>query len=70
MRPTRPLTIIVRVVPQAAAEGRLVGHVEVVDSGDIVHIAGVGQLLDLLRRLAELDVADTDAASVGEPASS
>ena len=52
-RPTRPLTIIVRAVPHAAAEGRVVGHVEIVDSGDIVPIADVGELVDLLRRLAE-----------------
>lgn len=49
---SRPLTVIVRALPRAAIEGRVAGEVEIVDTGEIVHIAGIDQLVDLLQHLA------------------
>jgi hypothetical protein len=50
--PTRPLTVVLRAVPSAAIEGRLAGRAEIVDTGESVPIRNVGDLMDLLVRLA------------------
>ena len=51
-RSTRPLSVVLRVVPAAAADGRLAGRAEVVDTGESVPIRNVEDLLALLQRLA------------------
>jgi len=57
-RATRPLTVLLRVHPGAAAGGSVAGTAEVVDTGDVVPVAGVDDLLALLARLAAADAAD------------
>jgi hypothetical protein len=51
-RRTRPLTVVLRAVPNAAIEGRLAGRAEIVDTGESIPIRNVGDLMDLLARLA------------------
>ncbi len=51
-RQTRPITVILRVVPGAALDGRLAGRVEIVDTGDSVPVRDVNELLALLARIA------------------
>jgi len=48
---TRPVSLLVRFLPTAADEGRLAGHAEVVDTSEIVPIAGLDDLITLVRRL-------------------
>lgn len=51
-RQTRPITVILRVVPGAAIDRRLAGRVEVVDTGESVPVRNTDELMDLLTRLA------------------
>jgi hypothetical protein len=53
-RSTRPLTVVLRVVPEAAADGRIAGRLEVVDTGESVPIRSVDDLVAALRELAAL----------------
>ncbi len=48
----RPLAIVCRLLVEPAAEGRVVGHVEDVDTGENVAVTGVDDLLALIVRLA------------------
>jgi hypothetical protein len=55
MQPTRrarPLTIVCQLMAEPAAEGRFVGNVEDVDTGDVAAVASVEELLALLVRLS------------------
>lgn len=49
---TRPITLILRVVPGAARDGRIAGRVEVVDTGESLPVRTADDLVDLLTRLA------------------
>lgn len=57
-RRTRPITVVLRVVPGAAIDGRLAGRVEVVDTGESVPVRNADELMELLTRLAR----DADAS--------
>lgn len=48
---TRPVSLLVRLLPAAAEEGRLAGHAEVVDTSEIVPITSLDDLITLVRRL-------------------
>ena len=50
---TRPMSLVLRVVPAAAREGRLAGRVEVVDTGEIFAVKSADDLVDLIQRLAQ-----------------
>jgi hypothetical protein len=52
-RPSRPLTFVCHLLAAPAALGELVGHVEVVDTGEIVGVRDVAQFLALLTRCGE-----------------
>lgn len=49
---TRPFSLVLRVLPVAAREGRLAGRVEVVDTGEIFAIKSTSDLVDLVQRLS------------------
>lgn len=49
--PARPVSLLVRLLPAAADEGRLAGHAEVVDTSEVVPIADLDDLITLVRRL-------------------
>jgi len=46
------VTVLVRALAGPAESGLLVGHVEVVDTGEILPITSVEALVELLRRLS------------------
>jgi hypothetical protein len=46
------VTVLLRVLGPAASEGEVVGHAEVVDTGERVPLRDVDDLFVLLRRLA------------------
>ncbi len=48
-----PVTLVVRLLAGAAIEGHLVGHAEVVRTGEVVSICGADDLERLAQRLAE-----------------
>jgi hypothetical protein len=48
----RPLTVVLRLLPEPGAAGALVGHAEVVATGETVLITGQDDLVDLVRRLS------------------
>ncbi len=48
---TRPVSLLVRLLPAAADEGRLAGHAEVVDTSEVVPISDLDDLITLVRRL-------------------
>ena len=54
-----PVTLVMRLMSAAALEGRLVGHVEVVRSGEVVSITSATDLADLAYRLAASDAVVT-----------
>lgn len=54
------LTFVVRLVAGHAASGRLVGHVEIVRTGEIVPVRDVADLVELVRRAAADDPATND----------
>ena len=47
------MSLVLRVVPAAAREGRLAGRVEVVDTGEIFAVKSADNLVDLIQRLAQ-----------------
>ena len=49
---TPPVTLVVRLLVAEAIEGHIVGHAEVVRSGETVPISDVQQLAQLAQRLA------------------
>jgi hypothetical protein len=57
-RRTRPLTIVCHLLVEPAVEGRLVGHVEIVNTGDTVAITSVAELIELIGRCARLEVSE------------
>ena len=54
-RRTRPLTIVCHLLVEPAIEGRMVGHVEVVNTGDTVPITSVDELVALIERAASIE---------------
>lgn len=47
-----PLSLVLRVLPAPAATGELVGHVEVVATGETATVRCLDDLAEVLRRLA------------------
>lgn len=54
-RRTRPLTLVCHLLVEPAVEGRLVGHVEIVNTGETVSITSVADLVVLVERLGSLE---------------
>ena len=50
--PRRPFTLLLRLLPQHGAAGRLVGHAEVVATSEVVAIGTEEDLIELVRRLS------------------
>ena len=57
-RRTRPLTIVCHLLVEPALEGRVVGHIEVVNTGETVAVTSTEELLALLGRIANLEFPD------------
>ena len=57
-RRTRPLTIVCHLLVEPALEGRVVGHLEVVNTGETVAITSVEDLTALIGRVANLELVD------------
>lgn len=51
-RLTRPIAVILRLVPAAARDGRIAGQLEVVDTGETVPVRSADELVRFLQRLA------------------
>ncbi len=47
------VTLVLRLLARPAEEGELVGHAEVVDTGEMVALHDVDELVALVRRLAD-----------------
>lgn len=54
-RLTRPVTVILRLVPEAAREGRIAGRLEIVDTGESLSIREMSDLVEIVRGLAAED---------------
>ena len=65
--PRRPFTLLLRLLPQHGAIGRIVGHAEVVATSEVVAIGTEDDLIALVRRLSGDDTGDgpgTDPAAL------
>jgi hypothetical protein len=51
--PPRPLTLVCHLLAEPAASGRVVGHVEVVTTGEVVAVTDVADLQALLVRVSD-----------------
>ncbi len=61
------VSYVLRLVPEAAAEGRLVGELEAVLSGTVSTVHDVGELVELIRSdLVRQESGDTPPAPFGE----
>lgn len=47
------VTVMLRLLSRSAEEGEIVGHAEVIDTGEVVAVQDVDDLLALVRRLAD-----------------
>ncbi len=47
------VTLMLRLLSRPAEDGAIVGHAEIVDTGEVVSVHGVDDLLALVRRLAD-----------------
>ncbi|MEQ1698828.1 MAG: hypothetical protein ABMA25_01910 [Ilumatobacteraceae bacterium] len=47
------VTVMLRLLSRAAEDGEIVGHAEVIDTGEVVAVHDVDELLALVRRLAD-----------------
>jgi hypothetical protein len=54
-RRTRPLTIVCHLLVEPALDGRVVGHVEIVNTGETVSVISVSELVTLIARAASLE---------------
>ena len=64
--PRRPFTLLLRLLPQHGATGRIVGHAEIVATSEVVAIGTEDDLIALVRRLSSDDARDvpgTDPAA-------
>jgi hypothetical protein len=50
---TATISVVLRVLSEPAAEGRLVGQAEVVSTGELVAVRAADELVDLVRRLVD-----------------
>jgi hypothetical protein len=50
-----PISLVLRLLREPAADGRVVGQAEVVGTGELVTVHEHGELVDLVRRLADDD---------------
>lgn len=50
--PTRQVTLVCAVLTEPGMEGRFVGHVEVVATGELVSVRNVDELLLLVQRVS------------------
>lgn len=57
-RRTRPLTLVCHLLVEPAVEGRLVGHVEIVNTGETASITSVADLVVLVERLGSLELTE------------
>jgi hypothetical protein len=57
-RRTRPLTIVCHLLVEPATEGRVVGHVEIVNTGDAVAVTSVAELVEVIARFARLEISE------------
>ncbi|MCU1368773.1 MAG: hypothetical protein JWL72_3899 [Ilumatobacteraceae bacterium] len=62
---SKNITVVIRLLVEAANEGRLVGHAEVVRSGEVVSITSAHDLERLARRLADLTPAPDFTPAAG-----
>ncbi len=49
---TSPLTVLLRLRAESARDGAVVGHVEVIETGEVVAVKNTGDLTSLIQRLA------------------
>jgi hypothetical protein len=62
------LTVVVRLAADHAADGRMVGQVEIVRTGERVTVRDTDELIEVLRRAASPGVAsDAGALGLGPP---
>ena len=54
-RRTRPLTIVCHLLVEPALDGRVVGHVEIVNTGETVSVTSASDLVELITRAAGLE---------------
>lgn len=47
------VTLMLRLLSRSAEDGEIVGHAEVIDTGEVVAVQDVDDLLALVRRLAD-----------------
>jgi hypothetical protein len=47
-----PVSLVLRCLPAPAAQGALVGQVEVVETGEVVPMRDLGELVALVQRVA------------------
>jgi hypothetical protein len=47
------ISVVLRVLAEPAAQGHLVGHAEVVDTGEVVSLTEAVDLVELVQRLAD-----------------
>lgn len=47
------VTLMLRLLTRSAEDGDIVGHAEIVDTGEVVAVLDVNDLLALVRRLAD-----------------
>jgi hypothetical protein len=57
-RRTRPLTLVCHLLVEPAVEGRVVGHIEIVNTGETVSITSVDDLVLLVARLGALELVE------------
>jgi hypothetical protein len=60
-RRTRPLTIVCHLLVEPAVEGRFVGHVEIVNTGDTEAITSIADLVTLIERVASIEFIEDDS---------
>jgi hypothetical protein len=63
------VTLVLRLLPGPLQEGELVGHAEVVATGESVALRGVADLVDLARSASIAGAAQFHAEAVPQPAS-
>jgi hypothetical protein len=51
----RPFTLVLRLLPEPGAGGRIVGHAEVVSTNEVIALTGAADLISLVKRLSAAD---------------
>lgn len=65
MEPSATISLILRILSGPAADGRLVGQVEVVETGEVIPVHTGEELAELARRLAVPPVIDAALSPSG-----